>query len=71
MAVEGLGFDVVEVVEGAARILVPRVDRPTSRSPVFYNPVMSLNRDVAVAALQAYRRTVSYTHLTLPTTERV
>jgi len=56
LAVEGLGFDVVEVVEGAARILVPRVDRPTSRAPVFYNPVMSLNRDVAVAALQAYRR---------------
>ena len=56
MAVRGLDFEVVEVVEGAARILVPRVEKPTSAAPVFYNPVMSLNRDVAVAALQAYRR---------------
>lgn len=56
MAVGEVEFEVVEVVEGAARILVPRVEKPTSRAPVFYNPVMKLNRDVAVAALQAYVR---------------
>ncbi|RJS68315.1 tRNA (guanine(10)-N(2))-dimethyltransferase, partial [Candidatus Bathyarchaeota archaeon] len=30
-----------------------------SKAPVFYNPVMELNRDIAVLALQAYQRTVN------------
>jgi len=31
-------------------------DYAPSKAPVFYNPVMELNRDIAVLALQAYRR---------------
>jgi len=54
------------VKEGRVRLLVPKlrafVKSPSeyapSKAPVFYNPVMELNRDVAVLALQAYQRTV-------------
>jgi tRNA (guanine26-N2/guanine27-N2)-dimethyltransferase len=55
------------VKEGNVRLLVPKlkafVKSPSeyapSKAPVFYNPVMELNRDIAVLALQAYQRTVS------------
>jgi len=54
------------VKEGNVRLLVPKlkafVKSPSeyapSKAPVFYNPVMELNRDIAVLALQAYQRTV-------------
>lgn len=52
------------VVEGSARILVPKLDasggeplqRLMSEAPVFYNPVMATNRDTAVLALRAHTR---------------
>jgi tRNA (guanine26-N2/guanine27-N2)-dimethyltransferase len=52
------------VQEGAVKVLVPKlkafVTSPSeyapSKAPVFYNPVMELNRDLAVLALQAYQR---------------
>jgi len=52
-------FPVEEVVEGAARLLVPIVkqgereplDHARSRAAVFYNPLMRLNRDTAVLAV--------------------
>jgi tRNA (guanine26-N2/guanine27-N2)-dimethyltransferase len=49
----------VEVVEGRARLLLPEGDRSTrgpgskEASPVFYNPAMRLNRDVASLAFAA------------------
>jgi tRNA (guanine26-N2/guanine27-N2)-dimethyltransferase len=51
------------VTEGKARVLVPRLeayrkepsDYAPSKAPVFYNPVMELNRDIAVLAVQAYQ----------------
>lgn len=54
------------VKEGNVKLLVPKlkafVKSPSeyapSKAPVFYNPVMELNRDIAVLALQAYQRTV-------------
>lgn len=50
--------------EGTSKFRVPRLsayvkspsDYAPSKAPVFYNPVMELNRDMAVLALQAYRR---------------
>jgi len=56
-------FPVETVMEGAARIVVPDLkafrravsDYAPSRAPVFYNPVMQLNRDMAVLTLQAYQ----------------
>jgi len=60
----GLGFPVEEVVEGQARVLVPRM-RDYLRSdgvyepawaPVFYNPRMRFGRDIAVVFARVYRR---------------
>jgi len=52
--------------EGKVKVLVPKlrafVTSPSeyapSKAPVFYNPVMELNRDIAVLVLQAYQRTL-------------
>jgi tRNA (guanine26-N2/guanine27-N2)-dimethyltransferase len=57
-----LGFPTEEVVEGRARVLVPKLDASSgeplqhlmSEAPVFYNPVMATNRDTAVLALRAH-----------------
>ena len=61
------GFPTETVEEGSVKIIVPRlrafVKSPSeyapSKAPVFYNPVMELNRDIAVLALQAYQRAVN------------
>lgn len=55
------------VREGEVQILVPKLsafvkklgDYAPSKAPVFYNPKMELNRDIAVLATQAYQRTVN------------
>ncbi|MCW4050948.1 MAG: tRNA (guanine(10)-N(2))-dimethyltransferase [Candidatus Bathyarchaeota archaeon] len=60
------GFPTEEVKEGAARILVPRLDKSTgepvqrlqSQAPVFYNPVQKTNRDTAVLALRVHQSNV-------------
>jgi tRNA (guanine26-N2/guanine27-N2)-dimethyltransferase len=52
-------FPVEDTMEGAARLLVPSIDKDKgepldharSRSAVFYNPLMRLNRDTAVLAV--------------------
>jgi tRNA (guanine26-N2/guanine27-N2)-dimethyltransferase len=54
------------VQEGKVRMVVPKLeafkkqpaDYAPSKAPVFYNPVMELNRDVSVLAFQAYQRLV-------------
>lgn len=54
------------IQEGKIRVVVPKLaaygvnpsDYAPSRAPVFYNPVMELNRDVSVLAFQAYQRMV-------------
>jgi tRNA (guanine26-N2/guanine27-N2)-dimethyltransferase len=51
------------IEEGKVRVLVPKLkafvklpsEYAPSKAPVFYNPVMELNRDVAVLAVQAYQ----------------
>jgi len=40
-------MELIEVKEGSARFFVPKAGRIYD-APVFYNPVMSLNRDVSV-----------------------
>ncbi len=60
------GFPTEEIVEGTVKIMVPRLkdfvkdpsEYAPSKAPVFYNPVMELNRDLSVIALQAYQRSV-------------
>jgi tRNA (guanine26-N2/guanine27-N2)-dimethyltransferase len=52
--------------EGKVRLVVPKLEAfikspseyAPSKAPVFYNPIMELNRDIAVLALQAYQRTI-------------
>jgi len=61
-----IDFPTEIVEEGQVRVLVPKlsafVKKPSeyapSKAPVFYNPVMELNRDIAVLALQAYQRII-------------
>ena len=58
-----LGFTTRRVREGAASILVPKLDRAEgehldhalSKAPVFYNPIMRLNRDTAVLTLGVHQ----------------
>jgi tRNA (guanine26-N2/guanine27-N2)-dimethyltransferase len=57
-------FPTETVKEGEVEALVPKLEAFTtmpsdyapSKAPVFYNPVMEFNRDLAVLALQAYQR---------------
>ncbi len=60
------GFSSETVKEGEVKVLVPKLkdyvrqssDYAPSKAPVFYNPVMELNRDIAILAIQAYQREV-------------
>jgi tRNA (guanine26-N2/guanine27-N2)-dimethyltransferase len=55
------------VKEGKVKAVVPKLkafvkqpsDYAPSKAPVFYNPVMELNRDISVLALQAHQRVVN------------
>jgi len=57
-------FPTEVVKEGNVSVAVPKLEAyakgPSeyipSKAPVFYNPLMKLNRDIAVLALQAYRK---------------
>lgn len=50
--------------EGQVKVLVPKlsnyIEKPSdyapSKAPVFYNPIMELNRDIAVLVLQIYQK---------------
>ena len=60
-------FPTESIEEGKAKIVVPKLElslaesseHVPSKTPVFYNPRMELNRDLAVLVLQAYQRTVN------------
>ena len=62
-----LDFPTERVTEGKVWVLVPKLaayvkdpsDYAPSKAPVFYNPVMELNRDISVLALQAYQMTAN------------
>jgi tRNA (guanine26-N2/guanine27-N2)-dimethyltransferase len=58
-----LAFPTETVREGVVSFFVPSLKiivkkRISSKAPVFYNPKMELNRDIAVLALQTFQRTV-------------
>jgi tRNA (guanine26-N2/guanine27-N2)-dimethyltransferase len=68
VTIEGfeLDFPSEKVKEGRVTVSVPKLkafvkepfEYAPSKAPVFYNPVMEFNRDIAVLALQAYQRSV-------------
>ncbi len=41
--------------EGQVSVEIPVYDKVSAKAPVFYNPVMELNRDLSVTALQVYQ----------------
>jgi tRNA (guanine26-N2/guanine27-N2)-dimethyltransferase len=59
-------FQTEVVKEGKASFAAPKLETymtsikeyTPSRAPVFYNPIMELNRDIAVLALQVYQRSL-------------
>jgi len=61
------GFPTETVKEGKVHVVVPKLeafkkqpsDYAPSKAPVFYNPVMELNRDITILAFQAFQRTVN------------
>lgn len=61
-------FPTETILEGKVRVVVPKLkayqklqsDYAPSKAPVFYNPVMELNRDLAVLALQVYQKSVNH-----------
>jgi len=55
MYLPGLDFPLRTVREGLVEILVPAEEaRAPRRAPVFYNPAMRLNRDIAVLCLRVF-----------------
>ena len=57
-------FPTETITEGKVTVVVPKlahfVEKPSdyapSKAPIFYNPTMVLNRDIAVLALQTYQK---------------
>lgn len=57
-------FPTETIKEGKVKVIVPKLqafvkepyEYAPSKAPVFYNPVMELNRDLSVLAIQAYQR---------------
>lgn len=58
----GLPFPTETMKEGSVSVLVPSFKKlpsyTPSKLPVFYNPKMGLNRDIAVVALRAYQKII-------------
>lgn len=48
-------MDHMIINEGQVRIKVPTFEKVSSRAPVFYNPVMELNRDLSVLAFNQFQ----------------
>ena len=69
-------FPVKVVTEGIAKIHVPNlntyVNTPNeytpSKTPVFFNPTMNMNRDLAILALEDFQKKVDF--LSVETSDR-
>jgi len=48
------------IKEGKVSIIVPEFEKVSSKAPVFYNPVMELNRDLSVAAISVFRSGIDH-----------
>ena len=48
------------VEEGLVKIQVPNFEKVSSEAPVFYNPVMELNRDISVVVINQYRKQLDH-----------
>lgn len=48
-------MEFVFIEEGKVKLKIPHFEKVSSKAPVFYNPVMELNRDLSVAAIKTYQ----------------
>lgn len=53
-------MDTHYIEEGLVKIEVPDFEKVSAKAPVFYNPVMELNRDISVVVLNQYRKTLDH-----------
>jgi len=49
-----LNFSMRKIKEGSAEIFVPKEEKISKKLPVFYNPIMQLNRDITILLLQQF-----------------
>lgn len=47
-------MDPITISEGQVKIKIPLFEKVSSKAPVFFNPVMELNRDLSVLALMVF-----------------
>lgn len=48
-------MEIKTIHEGLVEIKTPEFDKVSSKAPVFYNPVMELNRDLSILAIKTYQ----------------
>lgn len=53
-------MDTHYIEEGLVKIEVPDFEKVSAKTPVFYNPVMELNRDISVVVLNQYRKSLDH-----------
>jgi len=53
-------MDTKIIREGLVKIKTPEFDKVSSKAPVFYNPVMELNRDLSVIAIKTYQKDLGH-----------
>lgn len=53
-------MDIKNIKEGLVEINTPEFDKVSSKAPVFYNPVMELNRDLSVLAIKTYQKDLGH-----------
>lgn len=53
-------MDIKIIHEGLVEIKAPEFDKVSSKAPVFYNPVMELNRDLSVIAIKTYQKELGH-----------
>jgi tRNA (guanine26-N2/guanine27-N2)-dimethyltransferase len=49
-----LSFSMREIKEGSAEVFIPKEEKISKKLPVFYNPIMRLNRDITILLLQQF-----------------
>lgn len=52
-------MEIKTIKEGLVTVKAPEFNKVSSKAPVFYNPVMELNRDLSVLAIKAYQKELS------------
>lgn len=53
-------MEIRTIKEGLVTVKAPEFDKISSKAPVFYNPVMELNRDLSVLAIKAYKNELDH-----------